>query len=864
MKAAGSQVILLLLFLLSVGVHSLEKTDFRNVNLAQYEEEMRKLKNEQPLQLVSPNSDHSRLSLIEKNLEYLASINEPISIVGVVGPYHSGKSFLLNSFLQDTKGFRVGPTTSPETMGIWLLKTDLIASDNSRVLFLDTEGFFGSDIAEAYDAKIFAIVTLLSSHLIYNSVKVIDQQSVDYLELLSRRTQLFQLRNTVAANTNTSRELLDIIQGANFPKLTWVVKDFASNLAGKSANDWLFEYIRGHRDKEITGNELDKVFDNGIDCQTLFLPATDIDRLQDLSKVSASELTPEFRKDLLQLRQNILDNLKAKSTTRGLMTGPTLAALLRFLVLSANENRIPQLPSLWDSWVHQQVETSMQDALSSYRRDLNEIMSSGIPPSDSEFPGVHDRLVSKATKLYKDMLFGMEDQPGLERLKNSLDENFYHLRDANRDHIRETILRTKNDLLRRILPEFEDLDIPVDENELNTKYESLRKAVNGVFDERLGRYSDSPEFTEHRNALTNELAGKRDSILLRNRRAIDDVLQKAYDDYVSTYEQHITPVRNQMILPHDLERRHLVASEMAKNKFDADINKWKRNWIKYDNQYKSRLALAQQHAENLYQEMMTHNDDFVQRRANELRDRYDDEFEKSLKEIRPLPADEERLVERASDIANHLISEYNANMRNLHDSPFMAQKRDELKKLFVEDLAVFLDMNVKMLKSMSGDMFRCAKNRMQAELENHTFHTAYINPWTHRNLAVNSAEECFALDPKTATLPPSLRRKVILDWYQDELSDDRMNVYSNLMKLIFATVIGLVGLSAALVKYSEWSKEGIEYERLPVIVTPDPLNFDREESPKGYVIDDTPPSTATATFDEGRRPRGAPKNIPIS
>ena len=37
-----------------------------------------------------------------------------------------------------------------------------------------TSGFAANNISESYDAKIFAVSTLLSSYLIYNSVKVCD------------------------------------------------------------------------------------------------------------------------------------------------------------------------------------------------------------------------------------------------------------------------------------------------------------------------------------------------------------------------------------------------------------------------------------------------------------------------------------------------------------------------------------------------------------------------------------------------------------------------------------------------------------------------------------------------------------------
>jgi hypothetical protein len=41
------------------------------------------------------------------------------------------------------------------------------------------------------------MTTLLSSHLLYNSVKLIDQAAVDYLELLAQRTHLFHLKTAL-------------------------------------------------------------------------------------------------------------------------------------------------------------------------------------------------------------------------------------------------------------------------------------------------------------------------------------------------------------------------------------------------------------------------------------------------------------------------------------------------------------------------------------------------------------------------------------------------------------------------------------------------------------------------------------------
>ena len=47
----------------------------------------------------------------------------------------------------------------------------------SLSLSLSLLGFAASNISEVYDAKIFAVATILSSYLIYNSVKVTDNNN---------------------------------------------------------------------------------------------------------------------------------------------------------------------------------------------------------------------------------------------------------------------------------------------------------------------------------------------------------------------------------------------------------------------------------------------------------------------------------------------------------------------------------------------------------------------------------------------------------------------------------------------------------------------------------------------------------------
>lgn len=82
--------------------------------------------------------------------------------------------------------------------GIWGWVKDRKDQNEPITLYIDTEGFFALNIADggnfpriilefslkfpAHDAKVFAVATLFSSQLIYNTKGTIDQSDVEYLQ----------------------------------------------------------------------------------------------------------------------------------------------------------------------------------------------------------------------------------------------------------------------------------------------------------------------------------------------------------------------------------------------------------------------------------------------------------------------------------------------------------------------------------------------------------------------------------------------------------------------------------------------------------------------------------------------------------
>ncbi|VAI38583.1 unnamed protein product [Triticum turgidum subsp. durum] len=141
---------------------------------------------ERAFPIVEPDYGHTKLRLSKQGLEAIQRINTPIAVVSVIGPYRSGKSFLLNQLLSLScnKGFGVGHMRETKTKGIWIWGTPVdVDVDGSKVsvLYLDTEGFESIGKSNVYDDRIFALAAVLSSLLVYNLPETIREADISRL-----------------------------------------------------------------------------------------------------------------------------------------------------------------------------------------------------------------------------------------------------------------------------------------------------------------------------------------------------------------------------------------------------------------------------------------------------------------------------------------------------------------------------------------------------------------------------------------------------------------------------------------------------------------------------------------------------------
>lgn len=175
-------------------------------------------------------NNQNKIELNQNSLQKIREIESPISVLSVIGPYRSGKSFLMNMLSGNYTKFETGSSTNPCTQGVWI---DIIPpktnTNESYKILMDTEGLFSFNRDENFDMTLFLFTTLASCVMIYNSLGVIDEKALEQFAFLTNIAKVFASHSSEKNNESRPFDLNHDLKQL-FPHFIWVLRDFTLDL----------------------------------------------------------------------------------------------------------------------------------------------------------------------------------------------------------------------------------------------------------------------------------------------------------------------------------------------------------------------------------------------------------------------------------------------------------------------------------------------------------------------------------------------------------------------------------------------------------------------------------------------------------
>nr|AAP44686.1 putative guanylate binding protein [Oryza sativa Japonica Group] len=349
---------------------------------------------ERAFPIVEPDYGHTKLRLSQQGLDAIRRIETPIAVVGVIGPYRSGKSFLLNQLLSLSceKGFGVGHMRDTKTKGIWIWGTPVemdIDGSKVSVLYLDTEGFESVGKSNVYDDRIFALATVLSSVLIYNLPETVREADISRLSFAVEIAEEFYGR---------------FGQDVAFEpaKLLWLIqRDF---LQGKSVQQMVNEALQRvpneSGDKYI--DEVNQIRDSlavmGNNSTAFSLPQPHLQRTK-LCDMDDRELDPLYVKRRDELKQVVASITRPKIVQGKTLNGKEFVSFLQQILEALNKGEIPSTGSLVEIF----NKAILDRCLKVYRDKMDGLR---LPVPVDRLQQVHETAIDQARMLFDKQHFG--------------------------------------------------------------------------------------------------------------------------------------------------------------------------------------------------------------------------------------------------------------------------------------------------------------------------------------------------------------------------------------------------------------------------------------------------------------------------
>ena len=398
---------------------------------------------ERPVEFITTGSG-SALVVNKDIIPLLEKETRPVTVICVVGPYRTGKSYLLNRIMNNKSGFPLGANVEAETKGIWLWMGDFFGDPTRALILLDTEGLDDPVKGDpSHDMNLFALSLLLSSLFVYNTMGTVDAKSIQGLHYASEIGDIIQAD---AGEDNSGQEFAQ-----HFPDFIWAVRDHFLELKIKGQSVTPTEYLehcltlRPGTGKLISDynsiREALRAFFPRRKCCVFPRPVSSNTQLQRLDQLQEKDLESSFLEATsIFLRE--VRNAKPKNIKGSAVNGRTFLILAQ-QYLDAILKKNLNIESTYDFVMKRENQNAVQDAVREARITVQNLGE--LPVSAETINETCIYASDRANKKFLSLCINFErHREEIEPvLVDALDSVFAEFRDKNE---KASVAKCKRDI----------------------------------------------------------------------------------------------------------------------------------------------------------------------------------------------------------------------------------------------------------------------------------------------------------------------------------------------------------------------------------------------------------------------------------
>ncbi|XP_012696720.2 guanylate-binding protein 1-like [Clupea harengus] len=380
---------------------------------------------QEPVCLIN-NEEGGGLSVQQEALEILQQIQQPVVVVTIVGPYRSGKSYLMNRLAGKETGFALGNTVESKTKGIWMWCVPHPSKEGHTLVLLDTEGLGDVNKGDSkHDTKIFALAILLSSTLVFNSRGTIDNKAIEELQYVTELTNYIKV---------TSSDEGDDTQFVRFfPNFVWAVRDFSLelNIEGQEVTeDEYLEYalqLKPGRSRNVVEYNLPREcirnYFPSRRCFTFPVP-THPDNMSRLESLNPDELSREFLRVAEYFCKFVFMQSEVKLLKDGYeVNGKVLGHLAKMYADTISSGGMPCLENAVVTISELENKAAVEDGTRVYQTGMEQLKQS-FPVELMVVSAEHQRLYTMAIQTFMNRCFKDDEGKYLNSLEKDIDQRF--------------------------------------------------------------------------------------------------------------------------------------------------------------------------------------------------------------------------------------------------------------------------------------------------------------------------------------------------------------------------------------------------------------------------------------------------------